>query len=88
MSSEQDKKALLGQLRIDRDAPDGGVGHGRRAWMLGALVLLVALLGAGAWWAFGVRALPVLFQVAWQCAATARAPFLAPVSARQLPSLR
>ncbi len=37
------------------------------------------------WLELGVLALPVLFDVAWQTAATARAPFLLPVSARQRP---
>jgi RND family efflux transporter MFP subunit len=59
MSSEPDKKALLGQLRIDRGASDGGAGRGRLPWVVGGLLLLVALLGAGAWRAFGARALPV-----------------------------
>jgi hypothetical protein len=37
------------------------------------------------WLALGVLALPVLFGVAWQTAATARVPFFVPVSERQRP---
>jgi RND family efflux transporter MFP subunit len=59
MSSEPDKKALLGQLRIDRGASDGRAGRGRLPWLLAAVALLIALLGGGAWWAFGARVLPV-----------------------------
>src|SRR6266481_5898678 len=40
------------------------------------------------WLGLGLLALPVLFGVAWQTEATARAPFVVPVSASQRPSLR
>jgi RND family efflux transporter MFP subunit len=59
MSPETDKKALLGQLRIDRGAP-AQAGGGRRPWLIGGGVLLLALLGAGAWLLLGGRGtLPV-----------------------------
>lgn len=60
MSSEADKRALLGQLRIDRSAPQAGVASGRRTWMIGAIVVLVALIGGAGWLALsGGAALPV-----------------------------
>jgi RND family efflux transporter MFP subunit len=60
MASEPDKKALLGQLRIDRSAPQADATRGRRAWRIAALALLVVLLAGGAWFGFGARAaLPV-----------------------------
>jgi RND family efflux transporter MFP subunit len=49
MSPETDKKALLGQLRIERSEGERGVTSGRRAWIVGAAVLVVALLAAAAW---------------------------------------
>ena len=48
MSSETDKKALLGQLRIDRSEPAASANSARSRWLIGAAVLLVAVLG-GAW---------------------------------------
>ncbi len=58
MSSEPDKKALLGQLRIDRDAPEAGA-SGRARWILGG-ALVLALVAAGAWLGLsGHAALPV-----------------------------
>ncbi|HXN80660.1 MAG TPA: biotin/lipoyl-binding protein, partial [Steroidobacteraceae bacterium] len=60
MSSEADKRALLGQLRIDRSVPQAGVASGRRTWMIGAIVVLVALIGGAGWLALsGGAALPV-----------------------------
>jgi RND family efflux transporter MFP subunit len=59
MTSETDKRALLGQLRIDRDAPDTGGTAARRRWIVGGAVVLV-LLAAGAWLGLsGHAALPV-----------------------------
>jgi RND family efflux transporter MFP subunit len=59
MSSEPDNKALLHHLRIDRSEPVAGSGVSRRYWLLGAAIL-VAILGAGAWWALaGPRGVPV-----------------------------
>jgi RND family efflux transporter MFP subunit len=49
MTSETDKKALLGQLRIDRDEPPAGGGIGRRTWIVAAAVVLAALAAAAAW---------------------------------------
>lgn len=60
MSSENDKKALLGQLRIERDAPAAQDAQRRRPWLLGGGLLLLAVLAAAAWLMFGGRAaLPV-----------------------------
>lgn len=60
MSAEPDKKALLGQLRIDRGAEPTGPATGRRAWIIGGVVALIVLLGGGAWLALSGRgALPV-----------------------------
>jgi RND family efflux transporter MFP subunit len=65
MSSEADKRALLGQLRIDRSAPQAGVASGRRTWMIGALVLLLALIGGAGWLALSGRVgLPVHTAIA------------------------
>jgi RND family efflux transporter MFP subunit len=53
-SAEPDKKALLGQLRIDRDAPQPRT-PARRRWILGGVAAL--LLGAaGAWLALSGHA--------------------------------
>jgi RND family efflux transporter MFP subunit len=46
---ETDKKTLLGQLRIDRSEPQTKSASGRRIWPLAAAVVLLALIGAGAW---------------------------------------
>jgi len=60
MNAEPDKKALLGQLRIDRDAEPAGAASGRRSWIIGGVVALIVLLGGGAWLALSARgALPV-----------------------------
>jgi RND family efflux transporter MFP subunit len=60
MAAEPDKKALLGQLRIDRGVEPAGEGPGRRAWVIGGAVALAVLLGGGAWLALSARgALPV-----------------------------
>ena len=66
MPPDTDKNALLGQLRIDRSEPEGGSPSGRRPWIIGAVVLLVALALAGAWLALsgGRTALPVHTAVA------------------------
>jgi RND family efflux transporter MFP subunit len=59
MSAEPDKKALLGQLRIDRGAEPTSP-PGRRAWVIGGVVVLTVLVGGGAWLALSARgALPV-----------------------------
>ncbi|HEY2274727.1 MAG TPA: efflux RND transporter periplasmic adaptor subunit [Steroidobacteraceae bacterium] len=60
MSAEPDKKALLGQLRIERETEPAGPGSGRRSWIIGGVVALLVLLGGGAWLALSARgALPV-----------------------------
>ncbi|HXY95810.1 MAG TPA: efflux RND transporter periplasmic adaptor subunit [Steroidobacteraceae bacterium] len=60
MSAEPDKKALLGQLRIERDAEPAGPAPGRRTRIIGGVVVLIVLLGGGAWLALSARgALPV-----------------------------
>jgi RND family efflux transporter MFP subunit len=60
MSAEPDKKALLGQLRIDRDTEPEGPGPRWRTWIIGGVVALLVLVGGGAWLALSARgALPV-----------------------------
>ena len=60
MNAEPDKKALLGQLRIDRDAEPTRPAPGRRIWIVGGVLALIVLLGASAWLALSARgALPV-----------------------------
>jgi len=60
VSAEPDKKALLGQLRIDRGAEPAGSAPGRRPWIVGGVMALIGLLGGGAWLALSARgALPV-----------------------------
>jgi HlyD family secretion protein len=64
MTSETDKKALLGQLRIDRSAPQERTPR-RLTWIIGGVLLLVVLVVAGAWRALSGRsALPVHTAVA------------------------
>jgi HlyD family secretion protein len=62
MSSETDNKALLQQLRIDRSAPPDEPRAARRPWLIGGVLLLVALVAAGAY--FLSRPRPVAVQVA------------------------
>jgi RND family efflux transporter MFP subunit len=65
MTSEADKKALLGQLRIDRGAPPENTAPRRRVWIVGGALLVVALLAAVAWRELAGRAgLPVHTAVA------------------------
>jgi len=60
MSAEPDKRALLGQLRIDRAAEPADAAPARRSWIIGGVVALIVLLGGGAWLALSARgALPV-----------------------------
>jgi RND family efflux transporter MFP subunit len=49
MSPENDKRALLGQLRIDRSAPAPSAGIRWPRWLLGAGVALAAVLAGTAW---------------------------------------
>jgi RND family efflux transporter MFP subunit len=59
MSSEDDNKALLQQLRIDRTerAPEDAAGRGR--WIIAAVAALAALVALGWFWFAGSKALPV-----------------------------
>ena len=66
MSSETDKKALLGQLRIDRSEPQPSGAHARRPWIVAAGLALAALVAVGAWFALNARAAPVVHTVAAQ----------------------
>jgi RND family efflux transporter MFP subunit len=60
VAAEPDKKALLGQLRIERSEEPRSSAPRRRTWIIGGGVTLVALLAAGAWLALSDRgALPV-----------------------------
>jgi RND family efflux transporter MFP subunit len=59
MSSENDNKALLQQLRIDRTEGEPATSRLRRSWLIGATLGVLVLLGVG-WWAFaGAKALAV-----------------------------
>jgi RND family efflux transporter MFP subunit len=49
MAAEPDKKALLGQLRIERGAEPPSPGPTRRPAIIAAVVALVALAGVGIW---------------------------------------
>jgi RND family efflux transporter MFP subunit len=55
MTSDTDKKALLGQLRIDRSEPPRAP-IARRTWIIAAGVVLALVAAAGAWLAFSTRA--------------------------------
>jgi RND family efflux transporter MFP subunit len=70
MTSETDKKALLGQLRIDRSEPPASGGAARRTWLIGASLGLAALVAAGAWFVLAARAaVPVRTALAQPTAA-------------------
>jgi RND family efflux transporter MFP subunit len=56
MTSETDKKALLGQLRIDRGEPPASGGGGRRTWLIAAGTALAVLVAAGVWYLLSARA--------------------------------
>jgi RND family efflux transporter MFP subunit len=64
MTSESDKKALLGQLRIDRGAPPPTAAGGRRPWIIGGALALAALVAAGTWLALHAHTTPVVHTVA------------------------
>ncbi|HYX74703.1 MAG TPA: efflux RND transporter periplasmic adaptor subunit [Steroidobacteraceae bacterium] len=57
MTSETDKKALLGQLRIDRSAPPPPARIGRRTWIIAAALVVATLAAAAAWLALRAPAL-------------------------------
>jgi RND family efflux transporter MFP subunit len=56
MTSETDKKALLGQLRIDRSEPAPRAPIATRTWIIAGGIVLALLVAAGAWLAFATRA--------------------------------
>jgi RND family efflux transporter MFP subunit len=56
-----DKSALLGQLRIDRNTPPAGTGHGR-LWLAGAVAALIA--GAALWFWMRPTGTPIHIAVA------------------------
>ena len=66
MTSETDKKALLGQLRIDRSEAPPSPGTRRRAWIVGGGVAFTALVAVTAWFALGAHAAPVVHTVTAQ----------------------
>jgi len=77
MTSETDKRALLGQLRIDRTESPGGGPPGRRTWIIGGALLLAALLAVGAWRALSGRtAIPVHTAIAQSMGGGANASVL------------
>jgi RND family efflux transporter MFP subunit len=57
MTSETDKKALLGQLRIDRGAPPPPARIGPRTWIIAAALVVAALAATAAWLALRTPAL-------------------------------
>jgi RND family efflux transporter MFP subunit len=60
MSSETNKNALLGQLRIDRTGSEAAGNTGPRRWILGGIVVLAVLIVGGIWLSLsGSAALPV-----------------------------
>jgi len=60
MTSETDKKALLGQLRIDRSAPPPSDRIGKRWWIIAAAVVLAAIVAVAAWLGFSAGAAPTV----------------------------
>ncbi|HXY76207.1 MAG TPA: efflux RND transporter periplasmic adaptor subunit [Steroidobacteraceae bacterium] len=70
MSSQADKRALLGQLRIDRDEPPPQRVPTRRTLLIGGGVALAAAIAAGAWFFLSVGAsVPVRTALAQPMAA-------------------
>jgi len=60
MTSETDKKALLGQLRIDRSEPPPSTDTGRRPWIIAGAVALAAVVAVAVWLGFSAGAAPVV----------------------------
>jgi RND family efflux transporter MFP subunit len=60
MTSETDKKALLGQLRIDRSAPPPSAGIGKRWWIIAGAVVLAAIVAVAAWLTLSAGAAPIV----------------------------
>ncbi len=63
MTSETDKKALLGQLRIDRSEPSPRAAIGRRTWIVAGGVALAALVAVGTWFALSAHVAPAVHTV-------------------------
>jgi RND family efflux transporter MFP subunit len=59
MSSENDNKALLQQLRIDRTEGAPATSPVRRSWLIGGTLGVLVLLGVGWWMISGAKALAV-----------------------------
>src|SRR5256886_14049078 len=60
MPPDTENQALLERLRIDRTQRDDGSDPRRRRWIAGGVLVLIALLAAGAWFGLtGGAALPV-----------------------------
>src|SRR6516225_6448417 len=66
MTSETDKKALLGQLRIDRSEPPASSAGGRRSWIVAGGIALAALLAAVAWLALPLHTATAVHTVSAQ----------------------
>ncbi|HXI68454.1 MAG TPA: efflux RND transporter periplasmic adaptor subunit [Steroidobacteraceae bacterium] len=66
MTSETDKKALLGQLRIDRSEPPPSTGLSRRTWIVAGAIALAALLAAVAWFAWPLHTVTAVHTVSAQ----------------------
>jgi RND family efflux transporter MFP subunit len=66
MTSETDKKALLGQLRIDRSESPPGAGVARRTWIIAGGVALAAVLAVAAWLILPLHAAPAVHTVSAQ----------------------
>ena len=65
MPPDTENQALLGQLRIDRTQREAGFDPRRRRWIVGGLLVLLALTAAGLWFGLSGRAaLPVRTAVA------------------------
>src|SRR5215470_5117624 len=60
MTSETDKKALLGQLRIDRSQPPPSAAIGRRSWIIAGAVALAAVVAIAAWLSLSAGAAAVV----------------------------
>jgi RND family efflux transporter MFP subunit len=56
MTSDTDKKALLGQLRIDRSEPPPRAPIATRSWIIAGGVVLALIAAAGVWFALSSRA--------------------------------
>jgi RND family efflux transporter MFP subunit len=55
MPVENDKKALLGELRIDRSGAGTESGTGRRTWLIVGAAVIVALVAGAGWLALAAR---------------------------------